>query len=159
MLRVPARETLLRSAAISVAWRGIGSATTFLICYGVTQNLKKSGTVAVLELAGKAAIQTLYQRAWAHIPWGYKQKETCPERLLRGTGSMLRAPARETLLRSMAISVVWRAMGSATTFGICYAVTHDLKKSATIAVLELAGKAAMQTMYQRVWARVPWGYK
>ncbi len=67
------REKRARSILKMLTWRTVGSAITGLLVFFISHKRLDLGlAVGVSDLLLKPAAQYLFERIWAHIPWGYK---------------------------------------------------------------------------------------
>ncbi|MBO9499726.1 MAG: DUF2061 domain-containing protein [Novosphingobium sp.] len=67
------REAHSRSIVKAVSWRALGSIDTFVLSWLFTGNAKAAGAIAGTEVVTKITLFYLHERAWALIPWGFKQ--------------------------------------------------------------------------------------
>ena len=68
----PAHARAKRSLAKTVTWRTVASLDTFVLSYLITGRLLFAGSIASAEVVTKLLIYYFHERAWAHIPWGFK---------------------------------------------------------------------------------------
>jgi len=68
----PAHATAKRSLAKTVTWRTIASLDTFALSWLITGHLLWAGSIASAEVLTKLAIYYFHERAWAHVPWGFR---------------------------------------------------------------------------------------
>jgi uncharacterized membrane protein len=66
---------------------------------------------------------------------------------------------KETHLRSLIKSVSWRIFGTFTTTMISYAVTHRLSLALWIGALEFFSKILIFYFHERIWSKIPYGWK
>ena len=72
MFLAPAHAAAKRSFAKTLTWRVFASLDTFVISYVITGQLIWAGSIAGAEVLTKVLLYYVHERAWAHIPWGYK---------------------------------------------------------------------------------------
>jgi uncharacterized membrane protein len=64
---------------------------------------------------------------------------------------------RETLRRSIAKSLVWRATGILILGTLSYLLTGDWREAGAIAVTFNAISMSLYVLHERIWNRVQWG--
>jgi uncharacterized membrane protein len=67
------------------------------------------------------------------------------------------AQRRASLLRSLAKSLSWRVLASATTFNLSYLVTGEIAVATSIAALDVGAKLILYFGHERAWNMAPWG--
>jgi uncharacterized membrane protein len=72
MLLAPAHASAKRSLAKTVTWRVVASLDTFAVSYLITGRLLFAGSIATAEVLTKILMYYFHERAWAHVPWGFK---------------------------------------------------------------------------------------
>lgn len=63
-------ESSSRSIVKTLSWRLTGSTATFLVSYGLTNNLSMSGTIALIQLLTNTILYYIHERLWNNIKWG-----------------------------------------------------------------------------------------
>jgi len=66
--------TKSRSLAKAVLYRGLGTASTFLIAWAFTGEAMIATGIATLEFFVKTALYYFYERFWNLIAWGRLEK-------------------------------------------------------------------------------------
>lgn len=64
------KVTKSRSLAKAVLYRGLGTASTFLIAWAFTGEAVLATGIAVIEFFVKTALYYFYERFWNLISWG-----------------------------------------------------------------------------------------
>lgn len=64
------KVTKSRSLAKAVLYRGLGTASTFLIAWWFTGEPVVATGIAVIEFVVKTALYYFYERFWNMISWG-----------------------------------------------------------------------------------------
>tara|TARA_B110000977_G_C11051509_1_gene482507 strand:- start:1148 stop:1357 length:210 start_codon:yes stop_codon:yes gene_type:complete len=64
------KVTKARSLAKAVMYRGLGTASTFLIAWAFTGEAMIATGIAILEFFVKTALYYFYERFWNLISWG-----------------------------------------------------------------------------------------
>ena len=72
MLLAPAHASAKRSLAKTMTWRAVASLDTFAVSYFITGRLLFAGSIATAEVLTKIVMYYFHERAWAHVPWGFK---------------------------------------------------------------------------------------
>ena len=62
---------------------------------------------------------------------------------------------RESSLRSLVKTVIWRIIATFLTFIIAYFVTGEISLAAAIGGIEVIVKTAFYYLYERVWQYLP----
>ena len=65
----------MRSFAKAVLYRGIGTASTFLIAWAFTGEPSTATWIATIEFVVKTALYYAYERFWNLISWGRIEKK------------------------------------------------------------------------------------
>jgi len=134
LLRGP--ETHARSVAKAASWRAVGTLDTFLWSLIVTGKPFNAGAIASMETVTKIALFYLHDRVWHLIPW-----------------------RRESRRRSAVMAVTWRMVGSADTFLLSWLVTGKVHQAMVIATAEALTKIGLFYGHERIWRRIPWGFR
>lgn len=62
-----------------------------------------------------------------------------------------------TIKRSLAKTVSWRAVGSIDTMVITYIVTGNWKFGLAVGSIEVMSKIILYYIHERIWERIKWG--
>ena len=62
-----------------------------------------------------------------------------------------------TIKRSLAKTVSWRAVGSIDTMVITYIVTGNWKFGLAVGSIEVISKIILYYIHERIWERIKWG--
>lgn len=62
----------------------------------------------------------------------------------------------ETITRSITKAIVWRLVGSFSTFMISYFFTNQLALSASVGITQLVINSVLYFIHERVWNMISW---
>ncbi len=63
----------------------------------------------------------------------------------------------ESRARSATKSLSWRLLASATTVGLVFLFTREVRLAMTVGAVELVVKILVFYLHERAWNTVPWG--
>ena len=66
--------------------------------------------------------------------------------------------AKETLCRSITKAIVWRIIGTITTFGIAYFINNDFTSAIKISIIDSTVNFSLYFIYERSFSHIKWGY-
>jgi len=128
-----------RSILKGVSWRLFASIDTFLLSWIIFGNYIYAGSIALLEIFTKILMYYLHERLWNIIPFGR-----------RADGSIRH-------VRSIAKSVLWRAIGTIDTAMLSLIVSGSINGAITLGATEIFTKIALFYVHERIWTGIKWG--
>ena len=66
---------------------------------------------------------------------------------------------KETHLRTLIKSIIWRIIATLTTILFAYIFTKDINKSWKLGIIDSIFKFILYYIYERLFIRIKWGYK
>lgn len=65
--------------------------------------------------------------------------------------------SKETNIRSITKSVLYRLFGTGITILIAFILTGNFPASISIGIIELLSKIILYYVYERIWQKIKWG--